>query len=103
MFNAGLQVDRSRFVSLLKTYRIILRALVANFIVVPLGALLIVTALRLDDLVATGMLLMAIAPGVPFVILAGGRAKGGSHDLAVALSIVLPLFAFVTIPITAEL
>lgn len=103
MFNAGLQVDPSRLFSVLKTYRIILRALVANFIIVPLAAFLIVAALRLDDLVATGMLLMAIAPGVPFIILAGGRAKGGNHDLAVALAIVLPLLSFVSIPITAEL
>jgi bile acid:Na+ symporter, BASS family len=102
MFNAGLQVNPSKFVSILRAYRIILRALVANFIIVPLGAFLIVTVLRLDDLVATGMLLMAIAPGVPFVILAGGRAKGGSHDLAVALAVILPLLSFLTIPITAQ-
>jgi BASS family bile acid:Na+ symporter len=45
---------------------------------------------------------MAIAPGVPFVLL-GVRKKGGSMGLAVALALFLPLLSIVTVPITAAL
>lgn len=103
MFNAGLQLDRAQIVSMLVRYRILVRALVANFIIVPLGAFIVVKFLNVNDLIATGLLLMAMAPGVPFVILTGGKAKGGSHELAVALALLLPVASFVTIPITAQL
>lgn len=102
MFNAGLQADRLEILAVLTNYGLLLRALLANFIVVPLAAYLIVTAFRMNDLVATGIMLMAIAPGVPFVLLAAGRPKGGSHELAVALAVILPLLSFVTIPLTAQ-
>jgi BASS family bile acid:Na+ symporter len=103
MFNAGLQMNRPEILAVFKNYGLLLRALFANFIVVPLAALLLTTVLHVNDLVATGVLLMAIAPGVPFVILAGGREKGGSHELAVTLALILPVLSFVTIPITAQL
>jgi bile acid:Na+ symporter, BASS family len=103
MLNAGVQADRAEIVDVLKNYGLLLRALLANFIVVPLIAYFVTSVLHVSDLVATGILLMAIAPGVPFVILAGGRGKGGSHALSVTLAVLLPLLSFVTIPIMAQL
>ena len=50
--------------------------------------------------IATGFLLMAIAPGVPFV-LAQVRKRGGRLGFAVELALVLPIVSVVTIPITA--
>jgi bile acid:Na+ symporter, BASS family len=102
MLHAGVQADRGEIVAVLRNYGLLLRALLANFIVVPLVAYLVTSVLHVSDLVATGILLMAIAPGVPFVILAGGRGKGGSHEFAVTLAVLLPLVSFLTIPITAE-
>ena len=46
---------------------------------------------------------MAIAPGVPFVVLSGGRRKGGSLGFAVALAMIMQALAIVTVPITAWL
>ena len=103
MTNAGLQTNRAELLAELKNYSLLLRALLANFILVPLAAWAILAAFHVNDLVTTGILLMAIAPGVPFVVMAGGRAKGGSHELATALAFILPVLSFVTIPITAQL
>lgn len=102
MLGAGLQADRSELLSAVSNYGLLGRALAANFVVVPFGAYAITKILHVDDAVATGLLLMAIAPGVPFVILAGGSAKGGSHALAVTLAVILPVISLLTIPFMAE-
>ena len=57
----------------------------------------------MSDGVPTGVLLMAIAAGVPFVILAGGCGKGGSHELAIGLAIVLPAISTLLVPFAADL
>ena len=103
MFNAGLQIDRAEFAAVSRRFGLFVRALVANFVIVPLAAYAVVKLLQVNDLVATGLLLMAICPGVPFVVLTGGRRKGGSHELAVALAVVMPLLSFFTIPLVADL
>lgn len=97
---AGFQVNRAHLAAILKNASLLGRAFVANFVFVPIVGVLFVRAFRLDSDVATGVLLMAIAPGVPFV-LAGARKKGGSLGLAVTLALVFPLLSILTVPITA--
>ena len=101
-FGAGLQVDRDDLVALLKDASLLSRALIANFILVPLLGAAIARLFALPPPVATGFLLMAIAPGVPFVV-ASVRKRGGRIALAVAMAFFLPLISLVTIPITASL
>ena len=101
-FGAGLQVDREHLKVVLAHVGLLARALLANVIIVPLFGVIIAAVLRLNPLVETGFLLMAIAPGVPF-ILSGTKNKGGSLSFAIALAILLPLVSVVTVPITAEL
>lgn len=101
-FGAGLQVDREHLKEIFARVGLLARALLANVIIVPLVAVIITTALRLNPLIATGILLMAMSPGVPFV-LSGTRKKGGTLSFAVALAFLLPLASVVTIPITARL
>jgi len=60
----------------------------------------IVKLFRLPLPVATGILLMAIAPGVPLV-LAQVRKRGGRLSLAVELAVALPLLSIITVPLTA--
>jgi BASS family bile acid:Na+ symporter len=55
----------------------------------------------LSPAIGTGILLMAIAPGVPFVLQAGGRARGGSLGFAISLAAILPALSVITVPITA--
>jgi BASS family bile acid:Na+ symporter len=97
---AGLQVDREHLKAILKRVGLLGRALLANFVIVPVLGVLLVRLFRLPDPIATGILLMAIAPGVPFV-LASVRKRGGRLALAVELAIFLPLLSIVTVPLTA--
>jgi BASS family bile acid:Na+ symporter len=102
MLGVGLQSDRAHLATVLKNYSLLGRALLANVVIVPFFGVILARTFQLDDYIATGFLLMAIAPGVPFVALAGGRKKGGSLSLAETLSIILPAVSIVTIPLTAE-
>ena len=103
MLLAGLQCDfaelREAFASPIRLLRIFL----ANFVAVPLVAVIIVRLFDLDDFVATGILLMAISPGVPFLPLIAGARKGGSAGLATGLAVILPAVSIITVPITAPL
>jgi BASS family bile acid:Na+ symporter len=101
-FGAGLEVDREHLRIILKRFGLTVRALLANFILVPIIAVAVVRIFRIPPEYATGVLLMAIAPGVPFV-LASVRKRGGRLALAVELAVVLPLLSIVTVPITAAL
>ncbi|MBV8081584.1 MAG: bile acid:sodium symporter [Candidatus Eremiobacteraeota bacterium] len=96
-------MNRANLIALLKDWWLLARAIIANFIIVPVLGVLLVRAFRLSDDVATGVLLMAIAPGGLGVIMSGGRKHGGSLDLAVSLALIFGLLSFITIPITAPL
>jgi BASS family bile acid:Na+ symporter len=102
-FGAGLEINREHFAAMIKNASLLVRAFIANFILVPVfGVLLAGAFLSHDSAVATGFLLMAIAPGVPFVML-GARKKGGRLALAVTMALFFPLISVITVPITASL
>ena len=101
-FGAGLDVNREHLIAVLKNVSLLVRAVLANFVIVPFLGWLLYKLFRLPPLVGTGFLLMAIAPGVPFV-LSSVRKKGGGLSLAVERAIFLPLFSVVTVPLTAKL
>lgn len=101
-FEAGLQVNWEHLKAILHDYGLLGRALLANFVVVPLLGVLLAKWLHLAGPVATGFLLMAIAPGIPF-ILVQVRKRGGRLGLAVTLEFLLPLISVATVPITAAL
>jgi bile acid:Na+ symporter, BASS family len=103
MLDAGMQANREHLVAALKNYGLLARALIANFVIVPIVGVLIARLLQLDAAIATGFLLMAIAPGVPFLVRAAGRQPGGSLGFATALTFILPALSVVTIPITSRL
>lgn len=102
-FNAGLLMNRAAMLDTIKRVGVLLRALVANFVIVPVLAVLVTRLYHLADPIAAGLLLMAMAPGVPFILLAGGRKKGGSLELAIELTFILAALSTITIPITARL
>lgn len=103
MLLAGLQCDYHDLLAALRGGWRMGRVLIANFVVVPVLAVIVVRLFVLDDFVATGILLMAIAPGVPFLPMIAGAKKGGSAGLAAGLAVVLPAISIVTVPITAPL
>ncbi|MGA8325137.1 MAG: bile acid:sodium symporter [Candidatus Cybelea sp.] len=101
-FGAGSQVNRTHLVAAFKNVNLLVWALIANFIVIPALGVLLAKLFALPPFVATGFLLMAIAPGVPLV-LASVRKRGGSLGFAVALELLLPLLSIITVPLTAAL
>lgn len=103
MLHTGLQVSLAHLMTCLRNYGLLGKALLANFVLVPIYGVVLARLFHLSDPIATGVLLMAISPGVPFVVLSGGRRKGGSLGFAVELAFLLPALSIVTVPITASL
>ncbi len=103
MLGAGLSVDRQRLVETLRQYGLLGRAFLANFILVPLVAVLLVRFFHIDGGVATGIVLMSMAPGVPFLVNSAGRAGGGSLSFALTIAFCFAALSVVTIPLTIAL
>jgi bile acid:Na+ symporter, BASS family len=103
MLQAGLGCDFNDLMTALKNRGMMVRAFLAEFIVVPIVGVIVVRLFVLDDFVAAGILLMAIAPGVPFLPMLAGAKHGGNQGLATALTVLLPAVSIVTVPITAPL
>jgi bile acid:Na+ symporter, BASS family len=102
MLGAGLEINVGHLLAALKNYGLFARALLANFIIVPIFGVLLARAFHLDEYVAIGFVLMALAPGVPFLVRAAGRTPGGSLGFAAALAFIMPALSIVTIPLTAR-
>lgn len=101
MVSAGLEIDREHLMAALRNSGLLGRALLANFVIVPLFGIVLARVFKLDEYVALGFLLMAIAPGVPFLVRAAGRKPGGSLGFAAALAFILPALSIITIPLMA--
>lgn len=99
---AGLEINRAHLAAALKNVSLLLKAVLGNFVLVPIFGVLLARALGLESDVATGFLLMAIAPGVPFLLL-GARKKGGHLSLAVIMAMFFPLLSILTVPFTAAI
>lgn len=102
MLSAGLEINVEHLVAALKNYGLLARALIANFLVIPIFGVLLARAFHLEVYVAIGFVLMALAPGVPFLVRAAGRTPGGSLGFAAMLAFIMPALSIVTIPLTAR-
>lgn len=103
MLQAGLGCDYKELLAALRNTSCMVRVFLANFIVVPIIGVIAVRVFALDDFVATGIVLMAISPGVPFLPLLAGSKNGGNEGLATALSVLLPAISIITVPLTIPL
>jgi bile acid:Na+ symporter, BASS family len=103
MLGAGLQVDRQRLVTTLHEYGLLGRAFLGNFVLVPLFAIFLVRIFHLQSDVSIGIVLMSMAPGVPFLINSAGRAVGGSLSFAITIAFCFAALSVITIPITIAL
>ena len=73
-------------------------ALVANFVLVPLLAYLIVLVIPLDQGLATGLILMATAAGAPFLPKLAQAAKG-NMAFSVGLMVLLMVVTIIYMPL----
>lgn len=102
MLQCGLMVNRKNLVEMFKQYGLFGRALLVNFILIPLFAVILVRAMHLGEYFAIGILLMAIAPGAPFFPRMAGAKAGGSLSFALALCVLMPAISIVTVPLTVH-
>jgi BASS family bile acid:Na+ symporter len=93
MFAMGLGLTISQIVQPLKNARLVILALLANFVLVPLLAFGITLVIPLEESLKIGLIVLATCAGAPFLIL---EARGAKANLAVAVG-VMTLLMVVTI------
>src|SRR4051794_34950833 len=66
MFTIGLGVKILELVPVTKDWRLILRASIANYILVPAAAIGLLLLFRASPMVSAGFLIAAVCPGAPY-------------------------------------
>ena len=102
MLAMGLSLSVSQIVEPLRNARLVVVAIVLNFIAVPLIAVSIGALLSLDDGLYIGLILMATAAGAPFLPKLGEAAKG-NIPFSVGLMVLLMVVTVVYMPIVVPL
>jgi BASS family bile acid:Na+ symporter len=103
MLAMGLSLTVGQIVEPLRNVRLVILALLANFVLVPILALLILQVIDLDEGLATGLILLATAAGAPFLPKLAQVAKG-NMAFSVGLMVLLMVVTIIYMPIepTAE-
>ncbi|WP_428356701.1 bile acid:sodium symporter family protein [Methyloprofundus sp.] len=102
MLTLGLGLTVAQIIAPFKNIRIVIRALIANFIIVPLFALGIVNWLPVTEGVRIGIILASLGGGAPFIPLIVATAKGhvgGAVGLMVLLLLVTIFFMPIAVPV----
>ena len=93
MLAMGLGLTVAQIIQPLKNARLVILALLANFVLVPLLAYGITLVIPLEESLEIGLIVLATCAGAPFLIL---EARGAKANLAVAVG-VMTLLMVVTI------
>jgi len=102
MLNIGLGMTLSGVTQPLRNARLVIMALVANFVIVPLAAVVIVRLISLEPDHEIGFILLALAAGAPFLPKLAQFAKA-DLSFAVALMALLIVASVVYLPIALPL
>jgi len=102
MLSMGLSLTTKQIVEPLKDTRIVILALVANFVVVPIAAYVITLVLPLDESISIGLILISMAAGAPFLPKLVQVAKGNTA-FSVGLMVLLMVVTIVFLPIVLPL
>ena len=100
MVTLGLSTTVSQVIAPLKDKNLMSRAILANFILVPVLAYLLVTGLHLPAGIAIGLILVGTAAGSPFLARAN-QIPADKRELAGGLGVLLTIFSVFYIPIIA--
>lgn len=76
MLAIGLGLTVAQIIEPLRNARLVLLALLANFVLMPFGAFALAKVLRLDEQLGIGLLLLGCAAGAPFLPKLAELAKG---------------------------
>ena len=102
MASMGLSLKMAQIVTPLKNARLVILALVANFILVPIVAYLITLVLPLDESLKIGLILLSTAAGAPFLPKLAQAAKGNTA-FSVGLMVLLMVIPIISLPIVLPL
>ena len=102
MLSMGLSLTINQIVEPLKNTRLVILALAANFVLVPLVAYLITIVMPLDDSVRIGLILLSTAAGAPFLPKLVEVAKG-NIAFSVGLMVLLMVVTIVYLPLVLPL
>src|SRR5262249_43468742 len=98
MLELGLSLTLAEILAPLKNMRLLVVSLVANFVVVPLLAVAVAKTMRLEEPFAVGLLLLALAPGAPFIPKVVQIARG-NLAFATGLMVLLMLGTAIDLPL----
>jgi BASS family bile acid:Na+ symporter len=109
MFTIGLGATPAEIVTVLRDWRGMLAAVLANYVLVPAAAVGLVLMFRVQPMVAAGVMIVAVCPGAPygppFTAIARGRvdrAVGLMVLLAGSSAVLAPLLLQLLLPIVAS-
>lgn len=102
MLSMGLSLTITQIIEPLKNTRLVLLALLANFVLVPLVAYIITLVLPLDDSVSIGLILLSTAAGAPFLPKLVQVAKG-NIAFSVGLMVLLMVLTIIYLPLVLPL
>lgn len=102
MLSMGLSLTVKQIVEPLKNARLVILALVANFILVPIVAYALTLLLSLDEPLTIGLILVSTAAGAPFLPKLVQMAKGNTA-FSVGLMVLLMVVTIVYLPIVLPL
>jgi predicted Na+-dependent transporter len=102
MLAMGLSLTTAQIIEPLKNARLVILALLANFVLVPLLAYLITLVIPMDQSLQIGLIVLATAAGAPFLPKLVQGAKG---DIAfgVGLMVLLMVVTIIYLPIVLPL
>lgn len=102
MLAMGTGLTVAEIVAALRNRRLIIVALLANFVVMPLGALVLAKVLWLDEPLGVGLLLLGCAAGAPFLPKLA-QLSGGDLPFAVGAMVLLMIITVGYLPIVLPL
>jgi predicted Na+-dependent transporter len=102
MASMGLSLKIPQIIAPLKNVKLVLLALVANFVLVPALAFLITLVIDLDEPIRIGLILLATAAGAPFLPKLAQAAKGNTA-FSVGLMVLLMVVTIIYLPLVLPL
>ena len=102
MLGTGLSLTVAQIVQPLKNARLVILALLANFVLVPLLAFGITKVVPMDEALQVGLIVLATTAGAPFLVKEVQAAKG-NLSLGVGLMFLLMVVTIFYVPIVLPL
>jgi len=98
----GLSLTMAQIMGPLRNTRFVIMALLANFIVVPVGAYVLTLVIPMDEALVTGLILVSLAAGAPALPKTAAIAKVDTAA-ATALMVLLVVATIIIMPIVLPL